>query len=184
MFPLELFYLISSFCDNYTIFKLIQLNTSFYKTFHPLLKKNLTIYLHSKTQCPVYFLSQLSYLESKLLFNLIKFIPYCSDINHIRFTNTFMNKQSFKLYINPFYINVILSCDFNSSLFNTVFSNSIVHHHNFKNPISFIEHCFPISEHTSTINRNNTDFSILFYYIFGDHSILPTSRSRVSPIMH
>lgn len=165
-FPIELFFLISSFCNNQTLFKLIQINKVFYNNFSPLVKKRLTFNLYSSTNCPIDYLSKLTYLESKLLFNIIKYIPDCILLNHIRFTNAFLNKNSFKIYINPYSINVILFCDFNSDVFNLVFSNSSINHPVFNKPISFIQHSFSLSPYTSEINFNNTEFSMLFYYVF------------------
>ena len=165
-FPIELFYLISSFCDCYSLFKLIQLNKSFYYSFHPFLKQQLTLRLHHLSSCPIPIISQLSYLESKLFFHIIKFIPQCKNLNHIRFTNSFLSKNSFKLYFDSYSINIILSCDFNSSVFKHVFSNSSIIHPLYKTPISFVPHVFTLSHQSSLINSNNTDFSMLFYYVF------------------
>ena len=164
-FPIELFYLISSFCDNFTLFKLIQLNKSFYNSFSAFIKRKLTLELYNLSLCPLPLLSQLSYLESKLFLNIIKFIPQCKYINHIRFTNSFVSKNSFKLYFDNYSINVIIFCDLDFNLFNSVFSNSSIIHPIYHHQISFVQHLFSLSSHTSFHNNNNSDFSMLFYYI-------------------
>lgn len=164
-FPIELFFLISSFCDNYTFLKLIQLNKSFYDLFHPFLKKKLINHLHNISSCPLHLISQLSYIESKLFLHIIKYIPLCKYLNHIRFTNSFISKNSFKLYFDNYSINIILFCDLNLTLFNSLFSSSQIIHPLYKRPISFLQHIFPLSHNTSLINSNNSNFSMLFFYV-------------------
>lgn len=164
-FPIELFFLISSFCDNYTFLKLILLNKSFYNLFHPFLKKKLITHLHNISLCPIQLISQLSYIESKLFFNIIKYIPLCKSLNHIRFTNSFISKNSFKLYFDNYSINIILFCDLNFTLINNILSSSKIIHPLYKRPITFLQHLFPLSNTSSLVNLNNSDFSMLFFYV-------------------
>lgn len=165
-FPVEIFLCVSSFCDNNSLLKLALLNKNFYKIFHPIIRKNIIHTLHEKSNCSISLLSQLNYIESKLFFKIISFLPHMQRINHIRFTNSFINKNSYKLYFNNYSINVILSCDFNYILFNDIILASSFMHPLYKREISFSKHVFPLSKYSGLINQTNNDFSILFYYAF------------------